>query len=122
MYMKKKMMVLFLGISMACAEAQMSHTETAQTVVESFYKKDLPTLEKHTTKESFDSFMYIHDAFPAEDARNPNFKVLHETENGNTAWVQFTTAYEEQPETFKLIKENGRWKVTEIGMGEKGPF
>lgn len=122
MYMKKKMMVLFLGICMACAEAQMSHTETAQTVVESFYKKDLPTLEKHTTKESFDSFMYIQDAFPAEDARNPNFKVLHETENGNTAWVQFTTAYEEQPETFKLIKENGRWKVTEIGMGEKGPF
>src|SRR5690606_30346841 len=119
---KKKMMIFFLGLCMACAETQMSHTDTAQTVVESFYKKDLPTLEKHTTKESFDSFMYIQDAFPAEDARDSNFKVLRETENGNIAWVQFTTAYEEQPETFKLIKVDGIWKVTEIKMGEKGPF
>lgn len=121
MIMKKIMMILVLVLSMACGEAQMSHTETAQTVVESFYTKDLPTLEKHTTKESFDSFMYIQEAFPAED-KDSNFKVLQETENGNTAWVKFTTAYDEQPETFKLIRENGSWKVAEIGMGEKGPF
>ncbi|HSI68870.1 MAG TPA: hypothetical protein VK941_01450 [Gillisia sp.] len=120
--MKKIMMILVLVLSMACAEAQMSHTETAQAVVESFYTKDLPTLEKHTTKESFDSFMYIQNAFPAEESKNSNFKVLRETENGNIAWVKFTTVYEEQPETFKLIKKNGTWKVTEIGIGEKGPF
>ncbi|MCM4160872.1 DUF4878 domain-containing protein [Antarcticibacterium flavum] len=119
--MKKIMMIFILGLCMACAEAQMSHTETAKAVVESFYTKDLPTLEKHTTKESFDSFMYIQESFPAEE-KGSNFKVLQETENGNTAWVKFTTAYEEQPETFKLVKENGNWKVAEIGMGEKGPF
>ncbi len=66
--------------------------------------------------------MYIQNAFTAEDSKNSNFKVLQETENGDIAWVKFTTAYEEQPETFKLIKENGNWKVTEIGMGEKAPF
>jgi len=59
--------------------------------------------------------------FPIE-SRDSNFQVVQETEDGTIAWVQFTTAYEEQPETFKMIKENGRWKVTEIRLGEKGPF
>ncbi len=51
-----------------------------------------------------------------------NFKVLQEKVDGEIAWVQFTTSYEEKPETFKLIKKNGRWKVTEKGLREKGPF
>jgi len=110
-----------MGIFLACTNSQRSHTETAQIVVESFYQKDLPTLEKHTTQGSFESFFQIQDVFPPE-SRDSNFQVLQETEDGNTAWVQFTTAYEEQPETFKLVKEDGSWKVTEIGMGEKGPF
>ena len=121
MIMNKKMIIIILGLFMACAEAQMSHTETAQIVVESFYTKDLPTLERYTTKESFAAFMYIQSAYPQE-TRESNFKVLRETENGNIGWVKFTTVYEEQPETFKLIKKNGTWKVTEIGIGEKGPF
>lgn len=120
--MKKILFPLLMVICFACTQAERSHTETAQIVVESFYKKDLPSLQKHTTKESFDSFMYIQDIVPVPDTRNSNFKVIQETANEGTAWVQFTTAYEEQPETFKLIKEAGIWKVTEIGMGEKGPF
>lgn len=66
--------------------------------------------------------MSIQDMFTASKTENSNFKVLQETENGDIAWVKFNTAYEEQPETFKLIKENGRWKVTERGVREKGPF
>lgn len=120
--MNKKMIMLILLLSVSCSETPLSHTETAQIVVESFYTKDLPTLEKHTTKESFNSFMYIQGDFPAENEKNSNFRVLQETNSGDTAWIKFTTAYEEQPETFKLIKENGTWKVTEIGMGEKSPF
>ncbi len=119
----KKMLFLFLMvICFACTEAERSHTETAQIVVESFYQKDFPGLEKHTTKDSYDSFMYIQDIILAVDNRGSHFKVIQETENGNTAWVQFSTVYEEQPETFKLIKEEGSWKVTEIEMGERAPF
>ncbi|MGM1055483.1 MAG: hypothetical protein ACQEWG_06315 [Bacteroidota bacterium] len=119
----KKILVLFLTvICFACTEAERSHTETAQIVVESFYQKDFPVLEKHTTKDSYDSFMCIQDIVPKVDNRDSHFKVIQETENENTAWVQFSTVYEEQPETFKLIKEEGSWKVTEIEMGEKGPF
>lgn len=114
--------IIFLGICFACTNSNKSHTEIAQIVVESFYQKDLPTLQKHTTKESFESFLQIQDAFPVESNMDSNFNVLKETQEGNIAWVQFTTAYEEKPETFKLVKENGKWKVAEIAMGEKAPF
>jgi predicted ATP-dependent Lon-type protease len=114
--------LLLMVICFACTEAERSHTQTVQIVVESFYQKNFSALENHTTKESFDSFMYIQDIIPAVDKRDSSFKVIQEIENGNTAWVQFSTVYEEQPETFKLIKEDGRWKVTEIEMGEKVPF
>ena len=120
--MKRLFTLIIMGIFLACTNSQRSHTETAQIVVESFYQKDLPTLEKHTTQESFESFLQILDVFPMESNKDSNFRVIQEIEDGNTAWVQFTTVYEEQPETFKLIKEDGSWKVTEIPMGEKGPF
>ena len=119
--MKRLLTILSLGFCLACTNSQSSHTETAKIVVESFYQKDLPALEKYTTQESFQSFLQIQDVFPVEN-KDSNFQVIQETEDGNIAWVQFTTAYEEQPETFKLIKVDGIWKVTEIKMGEKGPF
>jgi hypothetical protein len=120
--MKKMLFLLLMVIGLACTEAERSHTETAQIVVESFYQKNFPVLKKYTTKDSFDSFMYIQQIVPEVDKRDSNFKVIQETENGNTAWVRFSTVYEEQPETFKLIKEGGSWKVTEIEMGERAPF
>lgn len=120
--MKRNMIILALGLFMACAEAEMSHTETAQIVVESFYQKDLSTLQEHTTEESFASFMQIQDMFPEEITQDSNFQVLQEVQDENTAWVQFTTVYEEEPETFKLLKEEGKWKVTETEIRERGPF
>lgn len=42
-----------------------------------------------------------------------DFKVMEETIEGETAVVKFTTSYEENPETFKLIKVDGEWKVSE---------
>ena len=120
--MKRILLMAVLVIFMACAEAEKSHTETAQIVVESFYEKNLPTLKEYTTKESFQAFMNIQDMFTASKTENSNFKIVQELEDGDIAWVKFTTAYEEQPETFKLVKENGQWKVTERGLREKGPF
>ena len=120
--MKKMLFLLLTVICFACTEAERSHTQTSQIVVESFYQKNFPVLKKHTTKESFDSFMYIQQIVPAADKRDSSFKVIQETKNGNTAWVKFSTVYEAQPETFKLIREEGSWKVAEIEMGEKVPF
>lgn len=60
--------------------------------------------------------------FTQEDnAKESNFKLIRNSSNGN-AWVKFTTAYEEKPETFKLVNEEGMWKVTESGVREEGPL
>jgi len=122
LHMKKMIIILMLGIFLACTEAAKSPTETAQIVVESFYQKEFPTLEKYTTQESFDSFMSINDIVPVAKSGASNFSVVQEEENEEIAWVKFTTSYEEQPETFKLVKEDGKWKVTEIGLRERSPF
>lgn len=120
--MKKIIFIVILGIFLACTGTDKSYTETAQIVVESFYQKDFPTLEKYTTKESFSSFMSINDIVPVAEKGDSNFSVLQEEQKGEIAWVKFTTSYEEKPETFKLVKEDGKWKVTETGLGERGPF
>jgi len=120
--MKRILLMSVLIIFIACSEAEKSPADTAKIVVESFYEKDLPTLKEYTTEESYQAFMNIQDMFAAAEDENSNFNVIQETENEDIAWVKFTTAYEEQPETFKLIRENGQWKVTEKGLREKGPF
>lgn len=120
--MKKMSMVLLLFICLGCEEEHWSHTETARIVVESFYHEELPTLQKHTTPESFNNFMNIRDRIPTPETHDSGFEVLQDTVMGETAWVKFTTAFEDQPETFKLVKENERWKVTEIELGEDSPF
>ena len=89
--MKKIIFYSLILLFISCAKTQLSHVETAQIVVESFYQKD-------------------------------NTKLIQETVNGDTAWVKFTTSYEDKPETFKLVQEDGKWKVTETGLREKGPF
>lgn len=120
--MKRILLMAVLVIFIACSGAEKSPTETAKIVVESFYEKDLSTLKEYTTEESYQAFMNIQDMFPAAEDVNSNFNVLQEIENENIAWVQFKTNYEKNPETFKLIKENGQWKVTERGLREKEPF
>ncbi len=106
----------------ACTQTQLSHTDTVQLVVESFYQKENTKLKKHTTPESYTAFTAIQDMMTANETRASNFSVIKETVDGDTAWVKFTTSYEEKPETFKLVKVDGQWLITEKGMEEKAPF
>ena len=66
--------------------------------------------------------MAIQEIMTANTSGKSNFKILQEKVDGEIAWVQFSTSYEEKPETFKLIKENRQWKVAEKWFREKGPF
>lgn len=120
--MKKISTYLIVLAFLACTEKEMSHTETAKIVVESFYQKDSSKLKKHTTSESYDSFISIQDMMTAAESGASDFAVLQESVEGDIAWVKFTTSYEEKPETFKLIMQDGKWLVTEKGLREKGPF
>ncbi|MCB0747513.1 MAG: DUF4878 domain-containing protein [Ignavibacteriae bacterium] len=120
--MKNIALILLFIVGAACSQQNLSPTETAKVVVESFYNKDNQKLSEYTTAESYESFMAIQDIMTANTSGKSNFKVLQEKVDGDIAWVQFSTSYEEKPETFKLIKENRQWKVTEKGLREKGPF
>ncbi len=113
-------LILFL---FACTEQQqLSPTETSKVVAESFYQKDNETLKKHTTPEGYDGMIAIQNFVVGDNPQNSDFKVLDETADGDIAWVKFTTSYDTKPETFKLVKQNGQWKVTQQGVREKPPF
>lgn len=90
--MKKISIYLVVLAFIACAEKQISHTETAKIVVESFYQKDNSKLKKHTTIESYESFISIQDMMTAAESGASDFAVLQESVDGDNAWVQFTTS------------------------------
>ncbi|WP_445738487.1 hypothetical protein [Mariniflexile sp.] len=120
--MKKMIIYLLISLVLSCGQTQLSHTDTAKIVVESFYKNDNSKLKKYTTPESYASFMAIQ-AMVAPGYDSPsNFKLIIETVDGDIAWVKFSTSSEEKPETFKLVKVDGHWNVAEKGLREKGPF
>jgi len=107
----------------ACTEQQqLTPTEVSKVVAESFYQKDNASLKKHTTPEGYDGMIAIQNFVGDDNPENSDFKVLDETTEGDIAWVKFTTSYDAKPETFKLIKQDGQWKVTQQRVREKGPF
>lgn len=122
--MKKLTLFLILLVFVACSQKHFSHTDTAKIVVESFHQKDNAKLMAHTTVDNYASLLSIQNMMikgdPAKKASD--FKLLNETVEGNIAWVQFTTVYEEKPQSFKLTKADGKWKVMQKGVREKGPF
>ena len=115
-------MCLLITVFISCSGQHFTPSEVARTVVESFYKKDNDVLKEHTTPESYESFLSIQGLITAEENKASDFAVVEETVEGDTAWVKFTTSFEEKPETFKLILVDGNWKVTEKGLREKAPF
>lgn len=121
--MKRLVIYSMVLLLFACAEQkELSPTETAQVVAESFYTKDNNTLKKHTTKEGYDGMISIQNFVPDGNSKNSDFEVVNQKTEGDIAWVKFTTSYDDKPETFKLVKQDGQWKVTQQGVREKGPF
>ncbi|MDN3664070.1 hypothetical protein ACFFU1_11525 [Algibacter miyuki] len=120
--MKKLTLYLLLISFIGCNQPQLSHVDTAKNVVESFYKNENTKLEKHTTTDSYQSFMAIQALVAPGTTQASNFKLIQESVNGDTAWVKFSTSYEDQPEIFKLVKVDKKWKVTEKDKNEKSPF
>lgn len=121
--MKNIVIYLIMLLFLACVEKQeLSPSETSKIVVESFYNKDNETLKKYTTEEGYEGLKSIQDLMTADKSGDSEFKVLQETENESTAWVRFSTSYETNPELFKLLKQEGQWKVTQQRPREKGPF
>ena len=120
--MKRVLLYSVILALVACNEKKMTHTETAKIVAESFYYNDNATLEKHTTAESYAVLSSLQDLFTADENSEMNFAVIEDTINGDVAWVRYSTSFEEKPSVFKLVKEDGQWKVTEQKPREELPF
>lgn len=99
----------------------MSHIETAEIVAKSFFSKDVSTLKKHTTSEGYASLITVQNMLPDSD-KEIEVEILDEAIDGEIAWVKYSTSFDGKPGVFKLIKENGEWKVINKGPKEKGPF
>ena len=121
--MKALIIPLMALLLTSCTTKQdLSHTETAKIVVESFYHGDKTTLEKHTTAESFTNFISLQEMFVEDENSASDFMVIDELVEGSVAWVKYSTAYDKKPGIFKLVKEDGQWKVSERRPREKVPF
>ncbi|QDO95273.1 hypothetical protein FNB79_15265 [Formosa sediminum] len=107
----------------SCSENKTySPSETAKIVAESFYHNDTSTLKEYTTTVGYSNLKSIQDMFIVDKDSDINFKVLDEAMDGDIAWIKYTTKSDPTPGVFKLIKENGTWKVTHNGPRDRGPF
>lgn len=120
--MKRLLMIGMLIPLLACSEGPKTPVETAQIVVESFYQRNNSQLKEYTTPGIYQSYISVQEQMTNGKNGDSNFQVVQDTVYGDTAWVKFTSAYADRPETFKLIQQDGKWKVTETKLRERSPF
>ena len=120
--MKNLVICSLVLLFISCSESKnMSHTETAQIVAESFFSKDESTLKKHITASGYSSLITGLNMMPDSD-KEIKVEILEEAIDGEIAWVKYKTSFDGKSGIFKLIKENNQWKVTNKGPREKGSF
>jgi len=121
--MKKIIICSLVVLFISCSENKNpSPSETAKIVAISFYHGDDATLKRHTTAEGYANLSSIQAMFTEDKDSKADFKVVDEAMVGEVAWVKYSTAYDPKPGVFKLVQENGQWKVTHNGPRDKGPF
>ena len=120
--MKKLIICSLVALFISCSgNGNMTHSETAEIVAKSFFSKDEATLKKHTTSAGYSSLIMGLNAMPDSD-KEIEVEILEEAIDGEIAWVKYSSTYDGKSGIFKLVKENGQWKVTNKGPREKGPF
>lgn len=115
--------MLWIGLFAACSNPQSkSPEEVTKLVLESFYARDTDKLKTYTTETGYQGLLQIQNFFVEDPETELGLKVTQQRQEGDTAWVQCTINYLDRPETFKLVKEDGQWKVTEKRLREKSPL
>ena len=121
--MKKLVFYSLVLLFLSCSENKnLSPSETAKIVAESFYHGNDSNLKKHTTAEGYANLSNIQAMFVQDKDSEANFKIVDEAMEGETAWIKYSTTYDAKPGVFKLVQEDGQWKVTHNGPRDKGPF
>ena len=121
--MKKIVICSLVLLIISCSgNKNLSPSETAKVVAESFYHGDKSALKKHTTAEGYANLSSIQEMFAQDKNSESDFKIVDEAMDGEFAWIKYSTAYDPKPGVFKLVQEDGQWKVTHNGPRDKGPF
>ena len=121
--MKRIVIYLLVLLFISCAGIKdSSPADVAGIVAQSFYQGDEAKLKKHTTPEGFATFSNLQKMFAKSKGSESNFKVIDESTEGVVAWVKYSTSYDKTPGIFKLVKQNGVWKVTVRDPKEKAPL
>ncbi len=120
--MKNLVICSLVLLFFSCSENKnISPSETAKIVAESFFLKDESTLKKYTTSEGYTSLITVQNMLPDSD-KDIEIEILDEAIDDNISWVKYSTSFDGKPGVFKLVKENNKWKVTNKEPREKGPF
>ncbi len=120
--MKNLILLFATFVAFSCSEQNLTPEQTAKIVVESFYNNDSKILKAHTTTDGFNSMKSIQNLIGEPTAATSDFDVIQQETKDDVAWVQFQTNYSNKPETFKLVMEDGRWRVDRIKLREERPF
>lgn len=121
--MKRIASYLLILLFVSCAGTQdSSPAAVAEIVAQSFYQSDEATLKKHTTPEGFASFSNLQKMLAKPKGSESNFKLIDQMIEGDVAWVKYSTSYDKTPGIFKLVKQDGKWKVTLRDPKEKTPL
>ena len=121
--MKKIVIFSFIIFFLSCADVQdLSPSETAKIVAESFYQGDKETLKKHTTESAYANFSGLQAMFVEDKNSESHFKIVDKKTEDDIAWIKYTTSYDKKPGVFKLVKIDDQWKVTARKPREKMPF
>lgn len=121
--MKKIAVFSLVVLFLSCAGKQnLSPSETAKIVAESFYHGDKTTLKEYTTASGYANLSSIQEMFAEDKDSECDFKVVDEQKEGEVTWIKYLTSYDPKPGVFKMVKENGQWKVTHNGPRDRGPF
>ena len=107
----------------ACSNPQSkSPEEVTQLMLETFYAQDNEKLQTFTTRKAYQGLLQIQNLLLKNSKTEMDFQAILKTQKGDTAWVQCTINYLDEPETLKLVREDGQWKVTEKGLFSLSPF
>ena len=121
--MKRIVFYTLVVLFVSCSGTQdSSPASVAEIVAESFYQGDEATLKNHTTTEGFVTFSNLQKMFAKPKGSESSFKVIDKIIEDDVAWVKYSTSYDKTPGIFKLLKQNGIWKVTVRDPKEKAPF
>ena len=121
--MKNIVLSSFVLLLFACSKSKtLSPSETAKIVAKSFYHGDEETLKKHTTASGFANLSSIQSMFVQDKDSNTDFKIVEEATEGDVVWIKYTTAFDPKGSIFKLVQEDGQWKVTHNRPRDNGPF